>query len=265
MNEETKQPAPETAASCETNPTLPTATESANKAVEAPPEGPQSMPAPSAPKKHRLKAFLGYVAKVVGAVFATGSTLLFLVALWDSYRPKITVTPGAVLDPQNPFATTFIIQNQGALKVRNVSFDTTWIYADDTNQARNVSIGINVIPELEPLEQHTLMGLLPTVGGTNPIAIKSDSAPPSFVHHALIFWFSVTYEPQFFTKKTTEIYFFGIWDSNTNFQWLPTGHEDIRLENSPDAALLKNARDFYASIDRQKAFNATNNIAKPHK
>ena len=183
-------------------------------------------------------------------------SLLWAFALWDSYRPKITVVPGPTLNAKFPFATAFIIQNQGALSIRNVSFDTTWTYADDPNQTRNANTGISLIPELKSLEQHVLGAPfqfnIPAIAaktGTIQLPAGVETSPTPIEHHSLILWFDVTYDPEYFWKKTETLYFFGAWDRETNFQWFPSGHADIRTQVY-DPILVQKWRDLNESIAR---------------
>ncbi|HXC99113.1 MAG TPA: hypothetical protein VN048_07210 [Verrucomicrobiae bacterium] len=196
--------------------------------------------------------------KTLGEVFGIAVSLIWAVALWDSYRPKITVTPGPNFDPKDPFSTVFIIENQGALPIRNVSFDSTWTYADDENQTRNVQIGLMKIPELKPLEQHAMLNLSPPKNtDTNKPANGDEQlhaievTPMPIAHHSLMLWYDVTYYPQFFSKKTTTLYFYGTWDCQTNFQWLPTGSGDFRFQGV-DVDLLKRALELQKSIEKNR-------------
>jgi hypothetical protein len=195
-------------------------------------------------------------AMKIGA-FASGLlTVAWTLALWDSYRPKITVTPGPSMNPKEPFGSTFIIQNQGALSIRNVSFDSTWFIADDanpTNQVRNVFMSPTAIGELKSLEQHFLTGPILMAGAqaTNLPPSVQMAPIPSLEHHSIILSFDVTYDPQYFGRRTDTLYFVGGWDSETNFQWLPTGHTDIRT-TAFDPVRVKRAQDFIATLKRQK-------------
>jgi hypothetical protein len=202
-------------------------------------------------------------------LFAEFVTVLWLLALWDSYRPKITVTPGPTLNTKSPFATMFIVQNQGALSIRNVSFDCTWTYADDPNQTRNVETGISLIPELKSFEQSILAAPfqfnIPAITDkpiTNQLPSAVQTTPMPIAHHSLVMWFDVTYAPKYFGKRTETLYFFGAWDNDTNFQWFPTGNGDIRTEIY-DQKLLKRSQDLAQTLQRQLASASTNNMPQP--
>lgn len=78
------------AKSVESNPMLPITTAPVKPPTEPPLEERPTTQSPSDMPVSRWWRFWGYFAKVAVTVFATGSTLLFLLALWDSYRPKIT-------------------------------------------------------------------------------------------------------------------------------------------------------------------------------
>jgi hypothetical protein len=194
-------------------------------------------------------------------LFAELVTILWVLALWDSYRPKVSVTPGPTFDPKDPFATVFIIQNEGALPIRNVHFDTTWTYADDPNQARNVQLGVTTIPELKPSEQHAM--IYPQIRGlgTNEVPAAVEIVPMPIIRHSLIMWFAVTYDPQFFGKRTATLYFAGSWNSDTNFQWLPTGSGDIRNE-AVDSGLLKRSVELSKELERKRESALTNSSTR---
>jgi hypothetical protein len=196
------------------------------------------------------------LVKAIKTLLAVGGclvSLLWAVALWDSYRPKITVTPGLTFNTKEPFATAFIIQNEGALPIRKVSFNMTWTYADDPNQMRNVQFGMVAIPELKPLEQH-VMGFTaaPTTVQATNMPLSAPVIPMPIGHHSLVLWFDVTYDPQYFGRRTTTLYFVGGWDVETNFQWLPTGSVDIRTEPI-DPELVNKAQDVARGIALQRA------------
>lgn len=234
----------------ESSRTPPTADTQMQSASPAQPEQP-AQPEESGPTTTTVWKERGKRSFVWGwKIFAELVTVLWTLALWDSYRPKITVSPGPTLDAKIPFSTTFIIQNQGALPIRNISFDTMWTYADSTNQVRNVALGLTKIAKLNSLEQHILVNL-PGNTDTNKIPNPVELTPMPIEHHSIILWFDVTYSPQFFGTRTATIYFLGIWDCQTNFVWLPTGDVDIRTEPL-DSVLLKRANDFSHSLDLKR-------------
>jgi hypothetical protein len=175
--------------------------------------------------------------------------LLWALALWDSYRPRATIVPGPSLNPKDPFATSFIIQNQGSLSIKKVSFNATWTYGDDPDQSRNVLYGITVIPELKSLEQHVLITPSEVEGRYVPMAT---AGPAGAGHHSFVLWFDVSYDPLFWPKRTTTIYFVGGWDIETNFQWFPTGSADIRTV-ATDAALIERAKQLMRQNEIEKA------------
>jgi len=236
----------------ESNPTPPTTTEQEGKREESPPEVPPTTQPPSEPGVghwHRWRRFFVYFVKVAGTVFATGSTLLFLLALWDSYRPKITITPGGTLNAKSPFGTYFIVQNQGALPISKVTY-LTHLSAIDINQNfKPISSeqNISVIPQMKTLESYTLpiryqsiqtsMNMHPSET-TNQLGAFNHNLDTNVMKLIVfVLSFNVSYEPKFFGKRTDTLFFFAAPDVDGNWQWFPSAHASIN-EQTIDTNLI---------------------------
>jgi hypothetical protein len=157
-------------------------------------------------------------------LFAELVTILWLLALWDSYRPKITLVPGITHNQKNPFDTVFIVQNQGALPIENVKYNATWLYGGPIsqrppNQHTFTVYNVTKIPQMKPLECYSFM--------LNYDYLKPEVLPKG---QPLVLWFDITYEPKFFGKRTDTLYFHAEQDVEGIYQWLPSGHEDINAQ-----------------------------------
>src|ERR1019366_7292858 len=147
-------------------------------------------------------------------VFAELVTIVWLVALWDSYRPKITVTPGVTMNSKSPFATVFIIQNQGSLPISNIRYFTRLTVLPPpwaTNQASitRTEQNVSVIPQMQSLESYSLRIQYPTVKVNIylPGATNQPMATNEFQIGAILLSFDVSYEPKYFGKRTNTLYF----------------------------------------------------------
>lgn len=102
--------------------------------------------------KPPVMAFVGRFVAILGGL----TTFLWMIVLWDSYRPKITVYPGGTLQPKYPFATIFIMQNQGPLPIENVEYNTEWTYKTPNDyhgpRMTNFEQNITIIRQLDSLE-----------------------------------------------------------------------------------------------------------------
>jgi hypothetical protein len=193
-------------------------------------------------------------------LFAELVTIVWLVALWDSYRPKITVTPGGTLNSKSPFATYFIVQNQGALPIsgiRYITHLTALSTAGSSNQVISTAEqNVSVIPQMKSLESYSLSVHYAQVQinpyssvSTNQISTNQVAATPTYPLAALLLSFDVSYEPKFFGKRTDTLYFVAVMDVDGNWQWLPTAHQSMtdqiidtnlipRLQPSPVAVAI---------------------------
>lgn len=188
--------------------------------------------------------------KTAWYLFGEMVTLLWAIALWDSYRPKITITPGGTLDSKSPFATYFIMQNQGALPISHITYRTQLkaVAAGSTNPVDYVSQeqNVSVIPQMQSLESYTLgihyasvqinMHTVPMT--TNHVMATNQVVPPGETQILeLLLSFDVSYKPKFFGKRTDTLYFFGVPDVDGNWQWLPSAHQSV-TDQTIDTNLL---------------------------
>ena len=100
-------------------------------------------------------------AVVVLSVGSAIVTILWTLALWDSYYPKVTISPGGTLNAKSPFGTYFIIKNEGDLPISNIEYLTQLepiplpgmtVPQNSAAQEQNVT----VIPEMRSLESYSL-------------------------------------------------------------------------------------------------------------
>lgn len=185
--------------------------------------------------------------KTAWLLFGEMVTLLWAVALWDSYRPKITITPGGTLNAKSPFGTYFIVQNQGALPISHVTYLTHLVILPppgSTNQNFvSAEQNISVIPQMKSLETFTLGIRYPSVKvDMDPAAIANalTNPPPgttTMQAGIITIRFDVSYQPKFFGKRTDTLYFFGEPDVDGNWQWLPSAHESV-ADQTIDTNLL---------------------------
>jgi hypothetical protein len=220
---------------------------------------------PPAPEPHTQPQIQGFFAKWAGkwwakllwratkVLFAVGSlmvTLLWTLALWDSYRPKITVSPGPTLDPKSPVGTYFIVQNQGALSIANIRYLTRLapLPIPGASNAPNVvsqEQNVSVIPEMRSLESYSLsfrhagvqINTLPVSTATNQIQTTNGV---QFPIAGLLLTFEISYDPKFYWKRTETFHFVGLEDVAGDWQWLPTAHQNI-TEQIIDTNLLPRA------------------------
>jgi len=201
-----------------------------------PTEATQSTQSPSEPRVNRWGEFWRYLWKAVGGWFATISTCIVLLAIWDSYRPKISITPGGTQNPKSPFGTYFIVQNHGALPISNIRYLSrltvmTNFPPTESNQIVLPEQNVSVIPQMKSLESYSLsihyqavqigaigQGATNQAAATNQIKIQMS---------ALFLSFDVSYEPKFFGKRTDTLYFVAMMDVDGNWQWLPSAHQSI--------------------------------------
>jgi len=188
-------------------------------------------------------------AKTAWLLFGELVMLLWAVALWDSYRPKITISPGGTLNPKTPFATYFIMQNQGALPISNIKYlshltvvspQGSILGATNISQVETREQNVSVIPQMKSLECYSLSVHYQQVqvnthftGATNQIIATNE-----FIIGTLLLSFDVSYEPKFFKKRTETLYFNGVMDVDGNWQWLPTAHQSL-LAQTIDTNLLQ--------------------------
>jgi hypothetical protein len=222
----------------ESNPT-PAPQTSEIKTPSQPPTEPPTQSEEENPTKNRRWLKRGKSALIwAWKLFAEIVTILWVVALLDSYRPKITITPGGTLNAKNPFGTYFIIQNQGDLPISHVSYIThLTLYPPpgNTNQSFvTAEQNVSVIPQMKSLEMFTL-GIQYTSVKINAEpaamanAITNPPAGTRTMKTALItLKFDVSYYAKFFPgKRTDTLYFFGQPDVDGNWQWLPSAHGSI--------------------------------------
>ena len=183
--------------------------------------------------------FSRFVARSA-AVFGALVSFLWFLALWDSYRPKITVSPGGTLNSKYPFATIFIVQNQGALPIENIRYLTRWNVPETpylTNQSKLTFTeqNVTVIPQMKSLESYSLSmhyGPAQTNATTNPAEIKQVLIPG-----IILLWFEISYEPKYFGKRIDTFHFTGLTDVDGNWQWFPSAHQSIN-DQTIDTNLL---------------------------
>jgi len=173
------------------------------------------------------------------ASFWGNSNSLWSLALWDSYRPKITVSPGGTLNSKSPFGTFFNVQNQGALSIANIRYLTRLEPIPATANAPHVvsqEQNVTVIPQMRSLESYSLTihyeGVQISSAAAQPIPTNQVAPIPTnqvagahFPIAALLLTFEVSYDPQWYWKRTETFHFTGIPDVDGNWQWLPTAHQ----------------------------------------
>ena len=171
--------------------------------------------------------------KTAWLLFGEMVTLLWAVALWDSYRPKITISPGGTFDSKSPFKTIFIVQNQGSLPIANITYRSqlTMIPAPgSTNEVTRTEQNVSVISQMKSLESYALSI------NYSQIKIKDHNSPPPTNQGApqiamqvgrLLLSFDVSYEPKFIGKRTDTLFFVGAQDVDGNWQWFPSAHNSI--------------------------------------
>jgi hypothetical protein len=164
-------------------------------------------------------------------------TLLWSLALWDSYSPKITVTPGGSLNAKSPFGTYFIMQNQGALSISDIRYRTQLEpvpLPGTTNAPHVVSTeqNVSVIPQMGSLESYafTISYAAVQINRGPPPAITNQihGTIPPFQITALLLKFEVSYQPRWYFKREQTFHFTGLIDVDGNWQWLPSAHQSIR-------------------------------------
>ena len=209
-------------------------------------------------------------------LFAELVTIVWLLALWDSYRPKVTITPGVTLNPKSPFGTIFIIQNQGSLPIANIRYITHLTLVPPrgaTNSFQFVTHeqNVSVIPQMKALESYSLSIHYPQVQMVPRHSEPSHSEPSNqptnqakgaemVMVGGILISFDVSYEPKFFGKRTDTLYFTGTTDVDGNWQWLPTAHQSM-LEQIIDTNLIQKLPVAALTNDGAKVHT---NQAKPH-
>jgi hypothetical protein len=170
-------------------------------------------------------------------------SILWTLALWDSYRPKITVTPGGTLNPKSPFATYFIVQNQGALSISNIRYLTRLEplpALGTTNHFLQTEQSVSIIPQMRSLESYGLPITYNSVQiNTNSTPATTNQAPATtqFSIAALLLTFEISYNPQWYFKRVETFHFTGVCGTDGIWQWIPSAHQSI-TETTIDTNLL---------------------------
>ena len=251
---------------------------SENKTTLPPPEEPQSQSEEDGPTAKQKWIGRGKSALVwAWKFFAELVTIVWLVALWDSYRPKITITPGGTLNSKSPFGTYFIIQNQGSLPISKITYLTHLYAVNPTNQAEFISAeqNVSIISQMKSMESYTFpiryqsvqINPQPTVETTNSAAPLNQKPDMKRINvAAFLISFDVSYDPKFFGKRTDTLYFYGVPDVDGNWQWLPSAHQRV-TEQTIDTNLLIQIQKMNAAPIVEPTNGSTQihtNQSKPH-
>ncbi|HEY5231916.1 MAG TPA: hypothetical protein VIK35_00065 [Verrucomicrobiae bacterium] len=264
-----KEPNSDKALTGEANPMPPPVIEAGDTGAEPLKEEPQPTQPTSIPTAHRWRRFWGYFAKVVATLFGVGSTILFLLALWDSYRPKITITPGVALNAKSPFGTLFIIQNQGSLPISHITYRTRLTsipIPGTTNQLSTSEQNASVVPQMKSLESYAFSIRYIQVQFPNPTNTPStnkDMAVNTVQCIGFTLSFDVSYNPKFFGKRTDTLFFYGVQDMDGNWQWFPTGHQSIFAQTIDTNLIQSLPSPLPAAIPTNGGFQVHTNQTKP--
>ena len=90
----------------------------------------------------------------------TGISTLGGLLAFKSFAPKIFISPSIILDPKNPFATPFILKNEGVFSIYKISTEVNILKVTDSrnNQLMNNLLvsSINNSNKLEPGKETAL-------------------------------------------------------------------------------------------------------------
>ena len=108
-------------------------------------------------KKTTVKRLLSYISV---------ATLLAIIGIWFTAKPRVSVHTGVALDPNNPVFTTFVIRNDGHLAIRDVKISNSinWAVETDMNiliigpgdYSDSFTIKEHFAPVIDPGEENSI-------------------------------------------------------------------------------------------------------------
>jgi hypothetical protein len=167
-------------------------------------------------KKQQMQPLKGKVKRMFATFFSAFLAFLAVVTAYYTFAFKISINPSGSLDPSDPFATPFILQNDSLLWINLIEYNFSIRKIDTANYV--VIKGIDIfppintppIPYLSAREKTTI--ILPF---RNAIIIP---APITYADIEIV----VSYYPAFisFHKKEKRMHFVAIKSINGTLHWV---------------------------------------------
>jgi len=145
-------------------------------------------------------------------ILGVASLVLGAVSLFYFFTWRISITPGATLKNSDPFATMFILQNDGQFSIYDIEFSCV---------LNDVKYGNNV--ELSKILSHIGTFNVPILDAnaktSTPCYLSFGTSHPAMRADVTLF---VSYRPSFYPFRRTKSfrYFATLKDDNT-YAWIP--------------------------------------------
>lgn len=166
-------------------------------------------------KKQQMQPLKGMVIRIFATFFAVLLGFLAIVTAYYTFAFKISITPSGSLNPSDPFATPFVIQNDSLLWITNIKpYHCILRKVSTVNNEiftnGNIIMELPSIPILESNEKTTI--LLPFR------SVISLSSPINFADVEIV----VSYYPAFifFYKKEKRVHFVTAQSTDRTLQWV---------------------------------------------